>query len=323
MLTRCVRTLLVLSLAVACENEQKREGALPGATTVARASLLLEPPTIGIGAVTTAVLLVSTPPDHRVLPLPAPEIQGVWVLESLVDPTEKSPTRWLHRTRVRLRPQETGTYVFPQSELTIESASGEQRVLHVASREFRVASILPSFPDRTAPFGLQEPGRGAASGGFWLPALFGAATALAAVAAVARWRRRREHRATALPGEPDDGPPATLRDWSQGEMQRAFETLDAEPREAANVAARFIRHYVESRFHTPTSASTTEELAAQKPPLAAHSYWPDFVLVLRSLDDLRWRPTTRSPAEDVHRARGALEAAQSFLESASPPGRGS
>ena len=93
-------SLFVAILACAAEDE------LPDATSqrsgndeiTARASLLFEPPTIALGDVTTAVILVTTPPGRRVLPLTLPEIPGVWLLESLVDPTEKGSRRWLHKT---------------------------------------------------------------------------------------------------------------------------------------------------------------------------------------------------------------------------------
>jgi hypothetical protein len=307
---------LSCALAIACAGEPSDAENPPGAATVARASLLLEPPTIGLGDVTTAVVLVTTPPGHRVLPLANPEVPGVWVLQSLVDPTEKSPARWLHRTRIRLRPRETGNYLFPASQVTIESESGDRKTLDVAEREFHVASVLPQFAERTAPFGLQELGPGSGSGGFLLPALLGAAAALLAVALVSRFRLR----GLAQPEE-DEAERAedlSLHDWSQREIERAFERLEENPREAANIAARFMRQYVESRFRTRTSASSTEELAAQKPPLAAHSHWPEFVRLLRSMDDLRWkRRSAGATSQEEARARAALEEAQRFLESSS------
>lgn len=319
MTRRAIASLLCV-LALACENERSASKDRPGAATVARASLLLEPPTIGLGEVTTAVILVTTPPGHRVLPMNAPVVPGVWVLESLVDPTQKSAARWLHRTRIRLRPRETGSFLFPASEVTVESEAGDRKTLKVAEREFRVTSILPQFADRTAPFGLQEPGASAGAGGFALPALFGAVSALIAVAIITRLRRTKAARQAPDESEEESAEALSLHEWSQREIDRAFEALERNPREAANAGARFMRHYVESRFHTRTSASTTEELAAQKVPLAAHSHWPEFVRVLRRMDDLRWRRAASGAkaSQDEARIRVALEEARHFFESSSP-----
>ena len=317
-----VSGLLIGLLLLACTESQENGKTASGAATIARASLLLEPPTIGIGDVTTAVILVTTPPGHRVLPVAVAEVPGVWILESLVDPTEKSATRWLHRTRVRLRPRETGTFSFPQSQLTIESESGEQRVLLLASREFEVVSILPSFPDRTAPFGLQELTANATSVGLLWPTVAATLAALVAILTGMLWRRRGQD-ALSPEEAPVSAPPPTLPEWSQRQLAQAFEALEREPREAANAGARFLRHYVDSRFHTHTSASTTEELAALKPPLAAHFYWADFVDALQSLDELRWRPLANNRDDSAQRVRSALESAQRFLEASSPRGVGS
>ena len=322
-----IASLLLLLGLQACGRDVQTSSGSEGASAeiTARASLLFEPPTIGLGSVTTAVILVTTPPGHRVLPPSLPEIPGVWVLEILVDPTEKSERRWLHRTRVRLRPRETGSHVFPGTKLVIESARGEQRVLELRERKFEVVSVLPQFPARTAPFGLQESSIGASTHGFLLPAAVGAFLALAAVATIVGARRLRRSRGDSAPPEPaEDAPTQSLWEWSQAEIARAFESLERDPRTGANLGARFLRHYVESRFHTPAAASTTQELTRQKPPLAAHRHWPDFVRVLRRLDELRFRPGSTdasAPRDDAGRIRAALEETRSFLERSSPPDR--
>ena len=115
----------------------------------------------------------------------------------------------------------------------------------------------------------------------------------------------------------------SLWDWAQSEIARAFDSLESDPRTGANLGSRFLRHYVESRYRTLTAASTTEELALQKPPLAAHRQCPDFVRVLRRMDDLRFRPGSgeSSAGDEAVRIRAALEDARAFLESSSPSER--
>lgn len=278
---------------------------------------------MGIGDVASAVVVVTTPPGYRVLPMPAPEIPRVWILESIALPIEKSERRWLHRTVVRMRPQETGEHVFPGGYVTIESASGEQRQLELQARVFEVLSVLPQFPDRTAPFGLQEPTASPSSIGFLWPALAGAALALAGVAAFVALRQLRADSEDTPEREQADAHALSLWEWAQQEIARAFDALDREPRQAANLGAHLLRHYVESRFHTQASASTTEELALQKAPLAAHSHWPEFVRVLRRMDELRFRPVAFEPgsSDEANRVRTVLEELRRFLESSSPAGR--
>jgi hypothetical protein len=281
--------LLGLALLVGgfgCEENAERNVAAP---THARAMLLLEPASLGVGEVGVVEVAVVTPPDHPMRPFkPPPSIPGLWLLA--VEPTrvERHPGRWIQRTRVRVRAREVGRFTWPEGQVEVEDPEGTVATLSLAPLDFEIASVLPEYPDRLAPFGvrgLPEPNPVPA----WLAGGAGAGLSLALVAVITLVLRRR--RKTIDPQPPPREPP-----WVTGrrDIERARTCLAHDPLEAADRGAVALRRYMARRFGADAVARTTQELAAATPPFGGRSQWPRFVSLLEDLDDLRFVPNESS-----------------------------
>jgi hypothetical protein len=285
-----------------------------------RARLVLEPPRVGVGQVATLELAVATPPGHQLRPWPAPDsAPGFWILEAEVLPVERQESRWIHRTRLRVRARDVGRFTWPGGAVDVEAPDGRVETLRFEALPIEVASLLPEYPDRFAPFGPRAPPQRARDGGASLgSALAGAIAALAAVAAVAALRRRR--RASVAAPEPA---PVTPPPWEEARSAlaagRALASRD--PFAAAGRTARALRRYVARRFAADAAGRTSEELETMEPPFAVTTAWPDFVAMLRRLDELRFRrpeePAVRQALAE--RVVAVLDEAESFVSDSIPP----
>jgi len=324
--------------ASAPTRSDARAPTLPDARapTLPRAALVLEPPRIGVGEVATLEIAVAAPPGHALRPLALPEAPaGIEVLGVDALPVERQSSRWLHRTRVRVRAREVGALTWPGGVVEIEAPDGSLATLALEALALEVGSVAPEFPERSLPFGVRRPAdeeasdRGALEG-----AAVGAVLALLGVAAVRVLRRRSAGRAA--PAPPPEATPAPPPPWEEARaaLSRARALASADPFDASDLAALALRRYAERRFAIdapartgagfPISllACTSEELAASPAPFAATTRWPILISALRALDAHRFRP------RDTPEARAALEraladaltAAERFVAETLPPG---
>jgi hypothetical protein len=287
-----------------------------GAPASARGELVIEPPRIRLGDVATVEQVVVTPPGVSVRPAAEPAgesadaIGGFWVLEREPLAVEREPQRWIHRTRLRIRARDVGSFGWPAQRVVLESDTGARETLEIPGRTIDVISVLEEFPDRDAPFGLRGLGTpGATPGGALVPALAGAVFTLATlglVLLVRRERRRRAEQERALAAEPPGLPPP------DAEARAALDAAaaDTDPRHAADGVSRALRRFAERRFRSPALVMTTDELARVRPGFVAESRWRAFVSILRSLDDVRFRPPR---GDDADRVATALAAARAFV----------
>ncbi len=315
--------MLAVALALGCERPGEPEPTPPdfaGAPSV-RATLVFEPPVLHIGEIMTLELAVVTPPHHRVPAITPVTPPGLELLGARSLAPELGGNRWVYRTQLRVRAQAIGTYIWPPLDLTIERPDGSEEIVRVAQRRFEVRSVREDLEARTQPFGLQQaPVTSARSQGSFLTGLlFGLA---AAAIALASWwvGRRLVARRPARHASPSQKPTIGLRDWTHHELDEALSILDADPRRAASAGAHLLRVYMSRRFGSETEASTTEELERHSPALAERSLWPDFIRILHSFDDERFRPH----ADPAHgspnggRIRSALEASRRLVEISLP-----
>jgi len=300
--------VLVVTLA-GCEGESEPRAA-DVAPTGPRALLVLEPPTLGIGDVGVVELAVVTPPEHRVRPFKPPQsIPGLWLLTAEPPSVERLPGRWIQRTRIRVRAREVGRFTWPGGRVEVEDRAGAVSSLAVAPLDFEVASVLPEYPDRLAPFGvraLPEPDPVPA----WLAGGAGAGLTLALLAGIAWVRGRR--RAASRPSPPPREPP-----WVRArcEIDAARARLSADPLASADLGAVALRRYMAGRFGADAVARTTQELAAATPPFGARSRWPRFVALLEALDGLRFVPVPAGRADRAReRCEALLDGIEAFIE---------
>lgn len=307
---------LVLALLVGCGEDEKPR-LHPSAWAEPRAAWLLEPPEIGVGQVTTLELAVATPPGFSPRPYAPPQPPaGLWLLDAETLPVEKQADRWLYRTRLRLRAEQTGELTWPESELSIDAPDGTKTTLTLPAHPITVLSILPDYPDRMTPFGVREPGGAAEPGPVWVPAAAGALLSLAVVGLVALARRRRQAAARAArEPAPEPGPPPWTR--ARDELASAHDALAGDPLAAAHALSIGLRHYVDRRFGAHTAGATGEELAEREPPFAGRSRWPALLAILAELDRRRFRPD--AGAALATRLPELLEAAGTFVEDSVPP----
>jgi hypothetical protein len=291
--------------------------APPAAPVEPRAGWLLEPPRVRLGDVATLERLVVTPPGWSVAPFaPPPVPAGFWLLEAEALPPERLASRWLHRTRLRLRAREVGSFLWPAGEARVQAPDGSPRTLPLAALPLEVVSVLPESPDRLTPFGIRalpEPGRG--FGGLLGAAAAGALVAAAALGTLLLVARRARRRAPAplapAPGEPPDA-------RARAALGRARERLAADPGAAADGISAALRRYLAERFALPAPARTSEELATSPPPFALTTRWPALLALLRALDAERFAPPPAA-AEGARRVAPLLEQAQAFLDRDLPP----
>jgi hypothetical protein len=312
-----------------CQEEPS--DARHAASPTPRATLVLEPPRIGVGQVAELELAVVTPPGHTPRPFSPPsELPGLWLLSADRLPVEKQPTRWVHRTRLRVRARASGRFAWPASVLEVEAPDGSVSALPVAGLPVEVVSILPDYPDRFTPFGVRRPAPAARrSGSVWGPAAAGALAALAGVGLVALARRRRDRAqdAAAEAGSARAEPPWNREPaeppWRRAreDLAQARERAARDPFAGAHATARALRRYLARRFGADAIGRTSEELAAATPPFAARSRWPAFVAILRGLDEFRFLPESDPSVRQALAARVAalLVEAEAFVEDSTPP----
>jgi hypothetical protein len=297
-------------------------GVQHAAPIAPRATLVLEPPRIGVGQVAVLELAVVTPPGHTPRPFAPPQqLPGLWLLDAETLPVEKQPSRWVHRTRLRLRARAVGVFAWPASTLQLEAPDGSLLPLALEERLIEVTSLLPEYPDRFTPFGVRAPPEPEGpAGNVWGPAAAGALAALACVGLVGLARRRRRKTPGVGPApSPAPGPPPWER--ARSDFAQARELVAAEPFAAAHALALALRRYVTRRFRTDAAGRTSEELAAATPPFAATSRWPAFVAILGGLDELRFQPESDRAARDALSTRLAalLAEAEAFVDDSTPP----
>ena len=304
-LARCA---LAATLALAACG---RAASPPPPATAAPASIqggvIVEPPELGIGDTATVEVAIVTPPDHRVAPLAAPEaVEGLWVLSAETLPVRHEPGRLVHRTRFLVRARATGELTWPAQEAVVEKPDGSRVPVPLAARPVRVVSASRELADRTTPFGYREPAEPGRVRRFLLPALFGAAAALAAVALASFARRSRspaEAPAAAPPWAPEAVAAAPAR-VAQNALRAAIERAAEDPVGAADAASAALRDFVERATGVAASCATTEELATRGAPLLLERRWPEWLNLLSELDAARFRAAAlAAPA-----ARDALAA---------------
>jgi len=321
--SRAAALLPALLLAAACLSCADEPAPSPDRAPVTpRAAWLLEPPRVGVGQTVTLELAVVTPPGFTVAPYaPGPTPPGLELLAHERADVEQGSSRWIHRTRLRLRATATGDRTWPSGVVVLDAPDGDSRELALPEHPIEVVSILPEYPDRTRPFGVRLPaGSGGGDRPVWLPALLGAATALATVALVALARRRRrldrdEERQVAVSA----GPSPSERARSELAALRA--RADEDPFAAAHALSITLRRFVDRRFGTHTTGRSGEELREQGAPFAVRSRWPALLAILAGLDELRFRPATEAAARDALSGRLAtlVEQAECFVADAAPP----
>jgi hypothetical protein len=292
------------------------------ASPTPRATLVLEPPSIGVGQVAELELAVVTPPGHTPRPFSPPsELPGLWLLSADRLPVEKEPTRWVHRTRLRVRARASGRFVWPASTLEVAAPDGSVSALAVEEVPVEVLSILPDYPDRFTPFGVRRPAPAARrSGDVWGPAAAGALAALAGVGLVALARRRRD---SARDAPAESGAARAEPPWKRAreDLAEARERAARDPFAGAHATARALRRYLARRFGADAIGRTSEELGVATPPFGARSRWPAFLAILRGLDEFRFLPESdRSVREALAtRVDALLVEAEAFVEDSTPP----
>jgi len=309
---RCARRFAALAaalLAAACSEAPAPAPVEP------RAAWLLDPPQVRVGEVAMLERLVVTPPGWTVAPFQAAEAPaGFWLLDATALPPERLASRWLHRTRLRIRARELGRFEWPAGTAEVETPGGVKRQLALDAHPLEVVSVLSDAPDHLTPFGVRPlPGTGARS--LLAAAAAGAFGSLAALSIVLLVARRRRARA-GQPREQAPGEPPETR--ALAALGRAREALVADPRAAADAASTALRHFLIERFGVPAPARTSEELAALTPPFALSTRWLGLVALLRSLDQERFAPPAES-ADGMDRLTPLLEAAEAFVGHSLPP----
>lgn len=324
---RSAALLLALACVAAgplrCEMETRTGPAPPeaGAPASLRGAVVIEPARLGVGDVAEVHVLVVTPPGHRLRPVRPPEsVPGFWLLDAEALPVEAGEGRSVHRTRIRARAREPGSFVWPA--MTVEVETPEQSVvrLDLEERPLEVGSVSLDFPGRVETFPLRRPGDGTEPRGLVLPVAAGAALALLAVGLVAGVRRARARRAAApaapvLPGEP---PPA-WREALAG-LEAAAGLAGSQPERAADEASLALRRLLARRFAVAESF-TSPELRELTPPLGLDRHWSALLAILGELDDLRFRPREGDDAARGPAVREATLRASAWTSEAVPEAR--
>jgi hypothetical protein len=319
---RAIAAIAAALVAGGCGGERPPEAHAP---VLPRAALVLEPPRIGVGELATLEIAVAAPPGHALRPLALPEPpSGLEVLGVEALPVERETTRWLHRTRVRVRARELGALTWPGSAAEIEAPDGALTSVALEPVAIEVAPIAPEFPERSHPFGVRQPRDAEPSGGGALTGgVIGAAIALVGIGVARALARRRAPRG-APPAPPAAAEPAPEPPWEEAlaQLSRARARAGDDPFGASDLAARALRRYAGLRFAVGTPACTSEELAASPAPFAATTRWPILIAALEELDAHRFRPRD-DPQARVALARAlpdAIDAAERFVAETLPVG---
>jgi hypothetical protein len=223
----------------------------------------------------------------------------------------------VHRVLVRVRSRTTGDLAWPAAIAFVATPAGERIPVSLAERPLRVAEISGEYSGRIEPFTYRAPREPGAERGFLLPALLGAATAVAALALAGLVRRARAAR-NAAPDASATAPDAGADDRAERAFAAALGAIDADPIGAAAATSAALRAWVAERTGAPGPAATTEELAALAPPFAVARLWPELLAILGRLDLARFRAGALADPG----ARGELEAtvraARALVGSAAP-----
>ena len=296
-------------LAAACGESPRAAPVEP------RAAWLLESLPIRIGDVASLDRVIVTPPGWTVAPLEPPAApDGFWLLDAESLPTERLASRWIHRTRLRIRARELGRFAWPAGTAEIEAPEGEKRQLPVDALALEVVSVLPEAPDQLTPFGVR-PLPETAGRSLLAAAAAGALGSLSALALGLFVVRRRRARAAA-PRKAEAGEPADSR--ASARLTSAREALAANPERAADAISAALRHFVAMRFGVAAPAHTSEELAAMPAPFALATRWEALVTLLRALDSERFAPQADTTS-CMKRVARLLEAAEAFVAQSLPP----
>jgi len=277
-----------------------------------RASFVLEPPRVRIGELAALELVVVTPPDHHVRPIePPPSVPGFWLVGVEPLPVERSQTRWIHRTRFRIRARELGVFLWPAQKIEIDGPDGARAPFEVPAQTIEVASVLPEHAQRATPYGLRAPPMAPPGHSGLLGAAIGSLLTLSCFGLVARIRRerrlRRSRRELSSPNEPFD--------WEETLSALAAAAAEPDARRAADRAALALRRYAARRFRAPTHCATTPELRRTAAPYLMHGRWPVFLRLLEALDDARFRPDAATREASV---RSQVQAAAAFVHESVP-----
>lgn len=311
---RLALALAGLLLALGCD--EPRGVQAPAAPVHPRAAWLLEPPEVALGQVADAVLAVVTPPGVGVQPIPPPaQVPGFAVVGREPQEIVREPSRWVHRTRVRLRAIEVGRFEIPGGSALVEDAEGGVETIAFAALPVEVVSTLPDHPARVTPYGMRTLRGGRGDAATLVAFAAGAVLSLMGVGLVAL-ARRRLYAATPAPAPVPRGvaPP-----WvgARAALEAARDHAARDPREALDRAARALRRYADERFGGDAHARTTPELAQARPPFALTTRWPAFVALLAALDDARFPRDASETA--ASRAAPLLEEALAFVDATTPP----
>jgi hypothetical protein len=305
---------LLAALAAALLAAACQEAPAP-APVEPRAGWLLDPPQIRLGEVATLERLVVTPPGWTVSPYqPQDPPAGFWLLEAEALPPEKLASRWIHRTRLRIRARELGRFEWPAGAAEVEAPDGAKQRLALDAQPLEVVSVLADGPDQLTPFGVR-PLPGTPTRSLLAAAAAGALGSLAALSVLLLIARRRRARAGRPRAAATGEPPETR---ARAALDRAREALAADPRAAADAASAALRHFLAQRFGVPAPARTSQELAALTPPFALTTRWAGLVALLRALDEGRFAPPVE-PADAILRLTPLLDAAEAFIAHTLPP----
>ena len=121
--TPCALLLLgVLSCGAPGEDGSASDATTSplAAVPTTRATLVMEPAVLTIGGVADLEIALVTPPGQRLLPIKVPALQGLWLLENELLPVERGNGRWIHRSRLRVRAREVGSFRWPALSVGIE-----------------------------------------------------------------------------------------------------------------------------------------------------------------------------------------------------------
>jgi hypothetical protein len=313
-----VRATVALAAVLLAACGAPQQVPAPAAPLEPRATVVIEPPHIGIGQVAVIEVAAVTPAGHRVHPIAPPEsVDGLWILDAVAEPVERAGERWTHRTRIRVRGRRAGRVEWPPLELDVEGPEGERWSLRTEALPIEVISARDLHPSQLEPFSYRLPAAGkgvsplAAAGA-------GALGALGLIGMVAFVRRARRRRA-ARP--PMGRAAAANRPWTGAlrELERAGDEIDGDWRGAGGRAAGTMRRYLGLRFGLAAESATTEELEAAVPPFPLARRWPGALALLRALDDARFRPGRPDGSSERERLRETLAGLRGWIEDTIPP----
>ena len=264
--------------------------------------------------------IVVTPPQFVPRPWVALDaLPGLSVIDAQALPIEQSADRWVHRTRVRLRAHAAGEFSWPTSQIALETPDGSVEPVWLPEISIEVRSILPEFPERSAPFGLRQPQRAASGTAGWVAALAAALAALAALARVALARSRPGEARGVGDAKPAREVSATPWHTAHGALERAATLGENDPLAAAHALSPALRRYMAARYGADTRGRTAEELRATEPAFAMRSSWPGFAALVCELDGLRFQRADAVRNTAAQQLPRWLDIAAHCIDSTIPP----